>query len=644
MENTTALTKASTREITADHARELGLPSPEAINYMSNISKLIINSALITGDMICGTCQGKGQSYDRDRRQYVQCRECEGEFNEAKVQANAMAKMLVGHEMEIPAIQALQEVDIVKGRIFVRYPQLLSQMMRKGFKLDWVERSNSRAALKVTPPKDYPMEEETFEFTMSDAAAAGLSDSDQYKKRPRIMLASRVISEAYRATGGQSRVYTPEEKDEILRGDAQPDPETPEGRRKNRYMEGLESSAAKAETAPAGAETGPAPAHQDNHTQKQQSGSQAGVKDEAAAEPEAPKAGGKRTSATPSSSPAPAPEQSDDPNHADNKNSFQAMLAAFKLQRDRIGDKLYYEILGAAGYEHANQFPSMSRAREVYRLMKDVMLEPPRNVADDSDLPENMQPKPETKEEPKKKVNPLAEEIGAEVSKIMQAFPRNKDGQLKKSDAAIKLCIGGFFKGVYGKGGLPAPDDANIHALRVCIGLLAKNVEMYPDSVAESPAKAEAAGKVVGEGMRACANFIAARSFDAKMAFWNMAIPRYADSGGRDAIEWFNGMGGAEGTKFVQELEDKDFMLLMTLAGRKVGGLWDLAEHAGKRGVKISDIQTRSGFDFSTAPVAGIEAFIHGLKNQPESDAAEPEAEPEAAEEAAKGGDEWSWV
>lgn len=548
--------------------------------------------------------------------------------------------VLRGRELGFKMMESLQCLYMSPdGRLGLYGSAMIALMRKSGVKLKFTELKDGNESIgyKVWGQRQDGDEYEAT-FTRTDALRARLGNV--HNAYPMIMCQWRAVSILFRflcsdLSGGP--LYSAEELREEIIDTTTDAPQAETGKPKNKYMEGLEPSAAKAETAPAGAETGPAPAHQDNHTQKQQSGSQAGVK---AAEPEAPKAGGKRTSAAPSS-PAPAPEHSDEKP----QSRFQKMILAFEAQKSRIGEERYYDILASFDVKHANQFKDLETAAKAYKMIEAITDPKPEGAysADDSDLPENMQPA-EAKEEPKKKVNPLAEEISAAVAAIMQSFPRNKDGQLKKSDAAIKLCIGGFFKGVYGKGGLPAPDDANIHALRACIRLLAKNVEMYPDSVAESPAKAEATGKVVGEGMQACANFIAARSFDAKMAFWNMAIPRYADSGGRDAIEWFNGMGGAEGTKFVQELEDKDFMLLMTLAGRKVGGLWDLAEHAGKRGVKISDIQTRSGFDFSTAPVAGIEAFIHGLKNQPESDAAEPEAEPEAAEEAAKGGDEWSWV
>jgi hypothetical protein len=186
-------TMKAVTKFTAEHAHEVGLPTPEAINYMMSVSSLLINSTLVTPDM--------GQ-------------------DEKTIKANAMAKMLVGHEMGIQPMAAMQDIDIVKNRVFLRYPQLIDQMLRKGFALKWLERSDERAALEVTRPN---MSGELYEYTIADAKKAGLlsgskPEYNQYLLRPRVMLTARVVSEAYRTTGGRGNVYTPEEKAEIFGG------------------------------------------------------------------------------------------------------------------------------------------------------------------------------------------------------------------------------------------------------------------------------------------------------------------------------------------------------------------------------------------------------------------------------------------
>ncbi len=183
-------TKAVTK-FTAEHGKEVGLPSPEAVNYMMSVANLLLNSSLITGDM--GTTP-------------------------EKIKANALAKMLVGNEMHMQPMEALQDIDIVKGKIFIRYPQLINQLILRGFTLKWIERTHTKAALEVTDPTGI-MGVEVFEFSIEDAKMAGLlygGNDSQYSKRPRVMLTARVVSEAYRSTGGRSNVYTPEEKQEIF--------------------------------------------------------------------------------------------------------------------------------------------------------------------------------------------------------------------------------------------------------------------------------------------------------------------------------------------------------------------------------------------------------------------------------------------
>lgn len=175
-------------KFTAAHGMEVGLPSPEAVNYMMSVAKLLLESSLITKDM--------GNTIEQ-------------------IRANALAKMLVGHELKMQPMEALQDIDIVKGKVFVRYPQLINQLILRGFKWKWVERSNVRAAMEVVRPgMDEP---ELFEYTIEDAKMAGLVYADsQYVKRPRVMLSARVVSEAYRSTGGRSNVYAPEERAEVL--------------------------------------------------------------------------------------------------------------------------------------------------------------------------------------------------------------------------------------------------------------------------------------------------------------------------------------------------------------------------------------------------------------------------------------------
>lgn len=180
----------SVTKFTAEDAHEVRLPSPSAVNYMVSVANLLLDSTLITPDM--------GKTVEQ-------------------VKSNAIAKMLVGLDFEMSPMESLQEIDIVRNRVFMRYPRLMAALDKKGLKPRWVERTNEKCSLAVTRPG---REEEVYEYTIEDAKMAGLvSSGSQYVLRPRVMLSARAISEAYRMTGGKSNVYTPEEKQEITEND-----------------------------------------------------------------------------------------------------------------------------------------------------------------------------------------------------------------------------------------------------------------------------------------------------------------------------------------------------------------------------------------------------------------------------------------
>jgi hypothetical protein len=199
-------------KVTEEQAKEIGLPSPQAVEYMMSIANMLLTSALITPDMeppkeaIQALVAAKWEQKEIDL------------YRDQVIKSNAMAKMLVGREMGMQTMESLQDVDIVKGKIFVRYPQLFGQIVKKGCKVKQIERSEKRAAVEVTRPD---MEDpEVYEFTIEDAKRAGLTSGgkpeyNQYLLRPRVMLWSRLISEVYRAVGGRSNIYTQEEKAEV---------------------------------------------------------------------------------------------------------------------------------------------------------------------------------------------------------------------------------------------------------------------------------------------------------------------------------------------------------------------------------------------------------------------------------------------
>ncbi len=79
-------------------------------------------------------------------------------------------------------------------------------------------------------------------------------------------------------------------------------------------------------------------------------------------DPEASPKPAKTSTAAPKAQSTPAPEKHD-------SNWFKTMVDGFSAMKEAIGSQMYYRILGAHGYEHANELPDRPTAMLVYREM-----------------------------------------------------------------------------------------------------------------------------------------------------------------------------------------------------------------------------------------------------------------------------------
>lgn len=126
----------------------------------------------------------------------------------------AAAIVLTGRELGIPTMQALRQIDVIKGKPTVKPELLLTRAYQLvlGFSHDIVERSakNCSILFKAKGRKDY-----THSFSMDDAKSLQLDRKDNYLKQPATMLFWRCVAGGLRAFCPQvtSGVYTPEELD-----------------------------------------------------------------------------------------------------------------------------------------------------------------------------------------------------------------------------------------------------------------------------------------------------------------------------------------------------------------------------------------------------------------------------------------------
>lgn len=122
-----------------------------------------------------------------------------------------LAVMMAGNELGIGPMQALQSINIIKGK-----PALSAELMRAlvlSAGHQFIIDANDQNAIAKVCRSGWP-EWQTVEFNLEDAKRAGLLNNPTWTKYPRAMLAARVTSEACRlyfpdVIAGMS--YTPEE-------------------------------------------------------------------------------------------------------------------------------------------------------------------------------------------------------------------------------------------------------------------------------------------------------------------------------------------------------------------------------------------------------------------------------------------------
>lgn len=128
----------------------------------------------------------------------------------------ALALMLVAQaEGRHPALAA-RDYDIIQGRPAKKAEAMMRDFLESGGKVKWHQLDDKMADATFSHPSGG---EARIDWDMKRAVAAGLGGRDMWKKFPRQMLRSRVVSEGIRtvcpmATSG---MYVPEEVSDIVK-------------------------------------------------------------------------------------------------------------------------------------------------------------------------------------------------------------------------------------------------------------------------------------------------------------------------------------------------------------------------------------------------------------------------------------------
>lgn len=136
-----------------------------------------------------------------------------GMFADVKTQAQALVKIMAGAEMGLPPFASMSGIHLVQGKPVIG-ATLIATMVKNDPRYDYrVKRADAVACEIVWYENGQPVGESS--FTMAEAAAAGLTGKDNWKKYTSDMLFARALTRGARryAPGifGGAAVYTPDE-------------------------------------------------------------------------------------------------------------------------------------------------------------------------------------------------------------------------------------------------------------------------------------------------------------------------------------------------------------------------------------------------------------------------------------------------
>ena len=144
-----------------------------------------------------------------------------GFFSDATDAAKAIVKIQAGRELGIPPVAAMTGINIVQGRISLG-ANILAGLVKRHPAYDYrvIEHTEERCLIAFYQGDNHLG---TSDFTIEDAASAGLASKQNWRTYPRNMLFARAMSNGVRwycpdVTAG-APIYTPDELDQPVNED-----------------------------------------------------------------------------------------------------------------------------------------------------------------------------------------------------------------------------------------------------------------------------------------------------------------------------------------------------------------------------------------------------------------------------------------
>ena len=122
---------------------------------------------------------------------------------------------LTGREMGMAPMRAVRSLTMVKGKVEEAAASQLARFKASGGRAEFGQLTETVAELRLTHPNG---DKHVETFTIEDAKLAGLAAQPNFKKYPKAMLRSRVITAGLKSLGweGAVGVYDPSELNEPL--------------------------------------------------------------------------------------------------------------------------------------------------------------------------------------------------------------------------------------------------------------------------------------------------------------------------------------------------------------------------------------------------------------------------------------------
>lgn len=131
-----------------------------------------------------------------------------------KTEAQAIIIGIKARELDLPLMAGFSLINVINGKPALSAEGMLAVIYKRFPRAVIAFKSMTNKACVIEAQREPSQPKSTFEFTIEDAAQAGLAQSVTWKKYPRALLKARCISEMARTIFPDALIgasYTPEE-------------------------------------------------------------------------------------------------------------------------------------------------------------------------------------------------------------------------------------------------------------------------------------------------------------------------------------------------------------------------------------------------------------------------------------------------